>query len=361
MSIAIASSSAKPVTATHASAADASGASAGEETPQGPDFASLLLAGLRTIGSPRPEATLSAGTDSEAADETAPKPAADPAAYRADSVSWAFLESPLPTGSIPAAATMAPTRSDLQTTLATVESALEGRWASAQNGRENSVLAAGSAADASVPTPMEGQRSAVGVFDPAASFAVNLAGRQDGSGVLRSGDSEATMKDPPLIPVSAQLVADSAGPRPATGDLTTPLHHPSWTSDFGQKLLWFANNDHQTAHMTLHPPEMGALEITMSLHKDAASTHFVSASAEVRNALETALPRLREMFAGAGLELGQVTIGSETSRQSAHDHPPPRQPRVLPDNAILGIDPAVHRSGALSAMRAGSGLVDTFA
>lgn len=356
MSIAIASSPPKPMATANTPAANTAGASTGEEAPQVPDFASLLLAAPLTMHNRGPEATQSNEADSDTA-----TPAADPTAYGGASLVWTSFESPLPANATSAVAATAPTLGDLRTTPSSVAAMLDAHWAATQNGREDFVAAAGNAADTSWPTPTDVQRLAAGASDRAASFAVDLAGRQDESHALRAGDSEATVNDPRLVVSSAQSAGDTAGTKPANGDLPTPLHHPSWTSDFGQKLLWFANNDRQTAHMTLNPPEMGSLEITMSLHKDTASTHFVSANAEVRNALETALPRLREMFSGAGLELGQVTIGSETSRQSAHDHPPPRQPRVLPDNAILGIDSAAHRPSPFSAMRTGSALVDTFA
>jgi hypothetical protein len=40
--------------------------------------------------------------------------------------------------------------------------------------------------------------------------------------------------------------------------LQTALRDPSWATDFGQKLLWFAANDKQLAQLTLNPPQLGS-------------------------------------------------------------------------------------------------------
>ena len=144
--------------------------------------------------------------------------------------------------------------------------------------------------------------------------------------------------------------------------LQTTLRDPAWASEFGQKLLWFASNEKQLAQLTLHPPQLGSIEITLNLDKDIAKAHFVSSSADVRGAIETAAPRLREMFASAGIELGQVSVGSESLQQQPGDRQEPsHRPRPLADNAILGIASAGELPGQSFANRRGQGLIDVFA
>jgi len=144
--------------------------------------------------------------------------------------------------------------------------------------------------------------------------------------------------------------------------LQTALRDPAWATDFGQKLLWFAANDKQLAQLTLNPPQLGAVEITLKIDKDGANAHFVSANADVRGAIETALPRLREMFASAGIDLGQASVGSESFRQQSDGQQDTSQrPRMLADKAILGGGSAGGMPGATAITRHGSSLVDTFA
>ncbi|HNH52194.1 MAG TPA: flagellar hook-length control protein FliK, partial [Nitrosomonas sp.] len=48
------------------------------------------------------------------------------------------------------------------------------------------------------------------------------------------------------------------------------------------------------------------------------SAQFTSPHLAVREAIESALPRLREMMAENGITLGNTTVGAETSQQHAN-------------------------------------------
>ncbi len=144
--------------------------------------------------------------------------------------------------------------------------------------------------------------------------------------------------------------------------LDKPLHDRSWATDLGQKLLWFVSNDKQGAQLTLNPPQLGSIEITIHMDKNGANAHFASPNPDVRGAIENAVPRLREMFAGAGIDLGQVSVGSESFRQQSDGQQDTSQrPRILADKAILGGGSAGGIAGAIAITRHGSSLVDTFA
>lgn len=192
-----------------------------------------------------------------------------------------------------------------------------------------------------------------------------------------SADKVATM---PAVPVTAALnetaVSDGISsnnlqPPPSLHGLPglqsvqaleKPLHDRSWATDLGQKLLWFVSNDKQGAQLTLNPPQLGSIEITIHMDKNGANAHFASPNPDVRGAIETAVPRLREMFAGAGIDLGQVSVGGESFRQHSDGQQDTSQrPRILADKAILGGGSAGGMPGATAITRHGSSLVDTFA
>jgi flagellar hook-length control protein FliK len=81
-----------------------------------------------------------------------------------------------------------------------------------------------------------------------------------------------------------------------------------------------ANQSHQVAELHLNPPNLGPIEVRLTISNDQASAVFVSHQSVVREAIETALPRLREMLADNGIMLGNVTVGSESfSQQQAPD------------------------------------------
>ncbi|MDR2613834.1 MAG: flagellar hook-length control protein FliK [Candidatus Accumulibacter sp.] len=143
----------------------------------------------------------------------------------------------------------------------------------------------------------------------------------------------------------------------------TSLHDRGWNDDFAQKVSWIAGQRHQFAELTLNPPALGNIEISLKLDSDKSSAvaTFVSSNAEVRESIETALPKLREMLAGVGIELGQANVSAESFRQAAGNGQNPGQGASPSgdDVDILAPDPQADRIAAPAADR-GHGLVDMF-
>lgn len=131
-----------------------------------------------------------------------------------------------------------------------------------------------------------------------------------------------------------------------------------WDQALGDKLVWMAGQKQQVAELHLNPPELGPLKITLTLNQDQASAQFVSEHAAVRDALETAMPRLREMLADSGITLGDTSVSTDAFREQAQ---PQHEPRAHPAPTIAAAaDPdAVARGERL--LRSVHGLVDTFA
>lgn len=356
MSIAIVSSFVQ-ATALEASAeGGASGPTAVDDAGGGLDFASILLA-LPVSAVPRP---LESG-NAAAAGDMASLAAADPASAGLQFLAMLGLNQPnaLPPASHPAGGSDSGEIAPLSVSLQTRSAAL---LASA---------ATSSASDAAQwPYPGSDERGAsasttLSSDGKAAKFAVGDLLAQ----ALAQG--EAKRAEQALSPASnlatlgpaSQAHNGSAGIVQDTSmGLQTALRDPSWATDFGQKLLWFAGNDKQLAQLTLNPPQLGTVEITLKIDKDSANAHFVSANAEVRGAIETALPRLREMFASAGIDLGQVSVGGESFRQQSDgQRQPAGSPRPMADTAILGNDSRGDLVGQSIVTHRGSALVDIFA
>lgn len=148
----------------------------------------------------------------------------------------------------------------------------------------------------------------------------------------------------------------------APSAINTPLHSTRWSEDFSQKLVWMAKNDLQTAQLSINPGNLGPIEVTLSIGKDSASAHFASPFAEVREALEAALPRLKEMLAEAGVALGQADVGAHSqgrfadgqAQRHAAQSSPARESSSFPV-ATAVIETLAPRVGL------GIGMVDTFA
>lgn len=91
-----------------------------------------------------------------------------------------------------------------------------------------------------------------------------------------------------------------------------PLRAPGWEGELAQRIVWMAGRQSQWADITLNPPNLGNLEVHLSLKGNDASAYFYSPHAAVREAIDDSLSRLREMLSAAGISLGQTQVSQES-------------------------------------------------
>ena len=148
----------------------------------------------------------------------------------------------------------------------------------------------------------------------------------------------------------------------ATASVDTPIQDQRWAQSFGDRIVWLAKNDQQSAQININPPQLGPVQINLKINGDQATMAFASPHAEVRQAIEDAMPRLREVLAGAGIDLGQTNVGAQLAQHDQRNQASsPDSSRFSGDKAILRDNAG--RSGELPAMtgRSGRSLVDLFA
>ena len=127
----------------------------------------------------------------------------------------------------------------------------------------------------------------------------------------------------PLTPLVAETAASSMTSPTEIGfsadstQLGPRLGDAGWDNALGQKVLWMVSQQQQVAELTLNPPDLGPLQVVLSISNDEASATFVSQHADVRQALEAALPRLKEMMAESGITLNSATVSQEGARQQS--------------------------------------------
>jgi len=114
----------------------------------------------------------------------------------------------------------------------------------------------------------------------------------------------------------------ASGPEGATGlmsnsfSIATPVQHPQWNQSLGQSVQWMVNQNIQQAEIKLNPPDLGMLDIRITVNHDQATVHFAAPNSAVRDALESAMPRLRDMLEESGISLADVNV-SDHSQQHA--------------------------------------------
>lgn len=71
------------------------------------------------------------------------------------------------------------------------------------------------------------------------------------------------------------------------------------------------------ARLNLHPAELGRLQIAITSEGDATRVAFVVDNAQAKEALEQAMPRLREFLQQAGLQLAEGSVSQQGQQDSA--------------------------------------------
>jgi flagellar hook-length control protein FliK len=75
------------------------------------------------------------------------------------------------------------------------------------------------------------------------------------------------------------------------------------------RLQWMAERGIGRAQIRLSPAELGQIDIRLETDGKKVRAEFVSNNADVRQALESQLPRLREMFLAQGMTLTHADVG----------------------------------------------------
>jgi flagellar hook-length control protein FliK len=146
----------------------------------------------------------------------------------------------------------------------------------------------------------------------------------------------------------------------AAPGLEPRLGAPGWDNALGQKVLWMVSQQQQVAELSLNPPDLGPLRVVLSMNGDQASAMFVSQQPDVRQALEAALPRLKEMMADSGINLSNTTVSSDSPQQQREFERQGR-PGARYGNGGGGVGGQGIDIGAAHIRSGGNGLVDTFA
>jgi flagellar hook-length control protein FliK len=174
---------------------------------------------------------------------------------------------------------------------------------------------------------------------------------------LPAGDFRALMERAMAMAPGATGTAGGSSSTPSLR-VDTPLGQTGWHEEMGQKLTWMVGNNRQQADLVLNPPQLGRIEVSLTMNGDQATAIFTSPNPAVREALENSLHRLREVLADAGVSLGQAQVGSESPHQSSAKNEPDfgmnesvRYASAIP---LPGSEP-VARSGA------GRSMIDIFA
>lgn len=99
--------------------------------------------------------------------------------------------------------------------------------------------------------------------------------------------------------------------------ITQNIHKAEWGNAVGERITWMIGNRMQNAQLRITPAHLGPIEMKISIEKQSAQVSFVSDHQVVRNALEQAIPRLRDMLQEQDLDLVNVDIHGRDEGEKA--------------------------------------------
>ena len=202
-------------------------------------------------------------------------------------------------------------------------------------------------------TPTHGKQP-----DPLLAVGADAAAMTAGQGHAANepaGAPQAPVLDAAIGASLAQLHAATAPLQPSAPptlvhELRSPLGSTAWVQELGGHLTLMAHQGSEHASLQVAPPDLGPIEVRIAVHDTQASVWFGAAHTETRAALESALPRLRELFAAQGLALSDAGVFREPPRRE-----PPPVSAATRSGTETSESPLVTRVAA-----ARVGLIDTY-
>lgn len=97
--------------------------------------------------------------------------------------------------------------------------------------------------------------------------------------------------------------------------MTKHFAHPEWNKEIGERVIWMHKQEIPSAELRLNPRHLGPVTIKIDVTQDQANISFVAQHATVKEAIEAAIPKLREMFSAQQLNLTDVNVTQDDSSQ----------------------------------------------
>lgn len=167
------------------------------------------------------------------------------------------------------------------------------------------------------------------------------------------------------VPFAARGDAGQTVAQLAQLPVSTPAGQRAWASEVGNQIAWMVGRNESKAELVLTPASLGKLGVSIQVNGDQTTAHFVAATQAAREALEQAMPRLREVLQQAGINLGQTDV-STSGDQRTHDGGPDGGSRHGGSGAqgkgeAAGVTAGPAMPTVSSWVSSGNGVIDTFA
>lgn len=345
-----------PAKAATGSRPDAPDTAGGTSAPE-QGFASELKRQMQGDATPEQGADAKAAEARAASDDSA-DPAdgsADPAAPLPPELA-AMLAASAGAAQMPAAPRPDPVRGDAATSEGAAKDGKPAGTTAALTGEAANLAARASPLAADTARPP---------ITASAEATKALATEGTGSRGAESGaDASATAPTNNFAAIHAAALANLRGgsaqapAAPVPLHVATPAGSPGWSEEVGNRVSWMVGHAESHAELTLTPPQLGKVEVSITVAGDQTSAQIVAATPAARDLIEQSLPRLREILEQSGINLGQTDVGTSGQPGNSGDG---RRSGTWRTGGGGAQEPNVTGAAGGGWLRRAEGLVDTFA
>lgn len=143
------------------------------------------------------------------------------------------------------------------------------------------------------------------------------------------------------------------------------MQQGGWSEAVVDRVMWLSSQNLKSAEIQLDPAELGRLEVRINMNQEQAQVTFASPNANVREALEGQMHRLRELFAQQGMDMLDVNVSDQSLSRGWQGQEQDGKGRGNGSNELLGATDDDLRNDAVelrnSPLSGGRGMVDYYA
>ncbi|WP_251475309.1 flagellar hook-length control protein FliK [Stenotrophomonas lactitubi] len=168
----------------------------------------------------------------------------------------------------------------------------------------------------SASTSADGDDEASGLPLPELVLGGKALDRADDGDSLQIGDRAPPAPLQPPLPAALQDLKAALTSNAVFNGEPTPkpvLGDDGFDQAIGARIGWLADQKIGHAHIRLNPEDLGPVDVRLQMNGDKVHASFSSPHVDVRQALESSLPRLRELLGEQGFQLAHADVGQQHS------------------------------------------------
>lgn len=154
-----------------------------------------------------------------------------------------------------------------------------------------------------------------------------------------------------LSPSSGSVSSSSMSTQPQLS-IGERFGQPAWAQGMARQIVWMANQNINSAELRLNPAHLGSIEVRIDMRDEMITVALNSRHAVVREAMETSLPRLREMLDENGMSLADADISQQSFAEQREQNTSDSQGNIISSgsegNDFINLDEAALHQPTIS-------------